>query len=355
MTNNLTILLLLISSLLKAQRDVKVFKEDFDGDGNIEELVVNSYLGEVDFALLTYDDGLKKCTLNIRPQKKHPSLINTVPLCNDLLLPKYKRITQFVDSIIFNSPASKSLDPTLGWVLDVYSSKKKLKNHPYFTSYARFKPKIKKTHYESPTPHRLLVKGKLVKKINKMHEKCDTTTKSWITFDANKLTKARQITEFNLEPVWPQFIDSISSMSVNKTGHSVYLEKDTAHQIIFVSDGVLFQNLQKLEWESIQEVQPYKNYFLILTHPYPAIENKLFLVDYKKGYVFEFRNDVLMDFENYYYNIESFEIMEDELFLFIRESPQFDEIKEKSIPFILIKESIKTVDEKQVTEAGTKN
>ena len=68
------------------------FFKDFDGDGNIEELVVNSYLGEVDFALLTYEGGLKKCTLNIKPQKNHPSLINTVPLCNDLLLPKYKRI-----------------------------------------------------------------------------------------------------------------------------------------------------------------------------------------------------------------------------------------------------------------------
>ena len=69
MTKNLTILLLLISALLNAQRDIKVIKEDFDGDGNIEELVVNSYLGEVDFALLTYEGGLKKCTLNIKPQK----------------------------------------------------------------------------------------------------------------------------------------------------------------------------------------------------------------------------------------------------------------------------------------------
>jgi hypothetical protein len=144
-------------------------------------------------------------------------------------------------------------------------------------------------------------------------------------------------------------------MSINKTGHSVYLEKDTAHQVIFVTDGVLFQNLQKLEWESIQQVQPYKNYFLILTHPYPAIANKLFLVDYKKGYVFEFRSDVLMDYDNYYHNIESFEMMEDELFLFIRESPQFDEIKEKSIPFILIKESIKAIGKKTVRNDGTQN
>jgi hypothetical protein len=62
-----------------------------------------------------------------------------------------------------------------------------------------------------------------------------------------------------------------------------------------------------------------------------------------------------MDYENYYHNIESFEMMEDELFLFIRESPQFDEIKEKSIPFILIKESIKAIGKKTVRNDGTQN
>lgn len=340
--------LLLITLFSFGQRDIKVVKQDFDGDGFEEELVVNSYLGEVDFAILTYEKGSKKCTLDIQPQEKHPSLINTVPMCDDLLKPEYKKITQFVDSIIFDIPASKTLDPTLGWLLDVYSSKKVIKDHPYFASYAKFKPKIKQTYYKAPSSHRLLVKGKLVKKINNYHGKSDTTFKSWITFDADKLTEARQITKYNLTPDWPEFVDSIGPIKIYKTGHTVFMETDTAHQVFFVSDGVLFQNLQKLKWESIQQVGIYKRYFLVLTHPYPGVENKLFLIDSKKGFILEFRKDVLCDFENYYYNVESFDVIEDELFLFIRESPEFDDdIKEKSIPFVLIKESMKTLGKKK--------
>ncbi len=341
---SLLVILLTCFQIIFGQRDLKVVKQDFDGDGTIEELVINSYLGKIDFAILTYENGAKKCTLDVMPQEQHPSLINTVPMCDDLLKPQYKKITQFIDSIIFNIPASKTLDPTLGWVLDVYSSKKELNDHPYFQSYARFKPKIKKTYFEAPENHRLLVKGELVKKINQLHGKSDSTYKSWIVFDANKLTEAKQITRYNLHPDWPQFVDSIGPIKIYKTGHSVFMETDTAHQVFFVSDGVLFENLQKLEWESIQQVGIYKKYFLVLCHPYPGVENKLFLIDSKKGYILEFRKDVLCDFENYYYNIESFDVMEDELFLFLRESPEFDDdIKEKSIPFVLINESLKTI------------
>ena len=188
-----------------------------------------------------------------------------------------------------------------------------------------------------------MVKGKLIKQINQLHQKCDTTIKSWITFDADRLSRARQITEFELNPSWPQLIDSIGSIELYKTGHSVFIETDTSHQILFVSDGILFQNLQKLTWESIQQVGRYKTYYLILTHPYPGIENKLFLIDAKKGIMFEFKKEVLFDLEKHYLNIESFDVMEDELFLFIRKSPDFDyKIKEKMIPLVLVEKSIKT-------------
>ena len=338
------IILFIFSLKALAQRDIKVVREDFDGDGAVEELVINSYLGDIDYAILTYDQGEKKCTLNIKPQENHPSLINTVPLCDNLLLPQYKKITQFVDSIIFKMPASKTIDPTLGWLLDVYSSKKEIKENKYFVSYARFNPKIRKTYYEPPSSHRLLAKGKLIKKINRLHEKTDTTLKSWITFDAEKLTEARQITRFNLNPQWPELVDSTESATIFKTGHSVYMETDTAHQIFFVSDGLLFQNLQKLKWESIQQTGKYKNYFLVLTHPYPGVENKLFLIDSQEGFILEFNNEVLMDRENFYDNIESFEVMEDELFLFLRESPEFnDDIKEVNFPFVLIMQSLKQI------------
>lgn len=339
--------LLLLAQFSFAQRDVQIVQQDFDGDGTQEELIINSYVGEVDFAILKYDNGSKQCTLNIKPQEKHPSLINTVPMCDDLLKPEFKKITQGIDSFLFKMPASKTLDPTLGWLLDVYSSKKVLKDNKYFSSYAKFKPKIKQTYYQAPEPHRLLVKGKLVKKINQLHGKADTTFKSWITFDANRLTDAKQITKYNLHPEYPEFVDSLGPIKIYKTGHSVFMETDTAHQVFFVSDGMLFQNLQKLEWESIQQVGIYKRYFLVLTHPYPGVENKLFLIDSKKGFILEFNNKTLMDFEHFYYNIESFDVMEDELFLFLRESPEFDDdIKEVSIPFVLIKESMKQIGKK---------
>lgn len=323
----------------------KIIKQDFDGDGSDEKLIINYYLGKIDFAILLYEKKTKRCTLDIQPTNKHPSLINTIPLCNDLLKPEYKKITQFVDSVIFKISASKNLDLTLGWLLDVYSSKKTISNHPYFISSSKFKPKVKNGTYDAPSSHRILVKGKLVQKINQLHQKCDTTTKSWIIFDANRLNNARQITEYELTPSWPQFIDSVGPIEIYKTGHSVFIETDTTHQVLFTSDGVLFQNLQKLNWESIQQVGMYKQYYLILTHPYPGIENKLFLVDIKKGIVLEFRKDVLLDFKKYYLNIESFDIMEDELFLFIRKTPDFDyKIKEKSISMFLIERSIKSLE-----------
>ncbi len=345
---NLTlyILTLIVSSSI-AQREINVITEDFDGDGSEEELIIHTYLGKIDYAVITYEQGAKRCTLDVSPKIETPTLINTVPLCDDLLLPKYRTLTQGIDKHIFNTPATKKVDPTMGWILDVYSTKKTLKDNKYFESYARFKPKIQRTYYKAPIPHRLLVKGKLVKRINKKHQKADTTKKSWIVLDANKLVEARQISELSLESDWPQLVDSMGSINIFKTGHSVYIETDTAHQIIFVSEGVLYNNIQKINWESIQQVGKYKNYILVLTHPYPAIENKLFMIDTKKGRVMEFKKRAVLDYDNYFRFIQSFEVIEDELFLFLKETPNDKEVQEKSIPFILIKESIKEFDKKK--------
>lgn len=347
MRHYLFILISFISFSINAQRDTKTIQEDFSEDGNLEELIIHNYLGKIDFAVIKYENGTKKCTLDVSPNTESATLINTVPLCDDLLLPKYKSLTQGIDKYIFNVPATKSVDPTLGWILDVYATKRNLKAHPYFKSYARFKPKIKRTYYSPPIPHRLLVKGKLVRKINRKHEKADTTKKSWILLDADRFSNARQISEYNLEPDWPQLVDSMGSINIYKTGHSVYIETDTAHQVIFVSDGILYENIQKITWESIQQVGKYKNYILVLTHPYPAIENKLFMIDTKKGRVFEFKKNVITNYDDYYRYIESFEVMEDELFLFLKESPTSDSVEEKSLPFILLKESLAEFDKKK--------
>lgn len=336
----------LLPMLLSAQRDIEVISEDFDNNGTTEELLIHKYLGKTDYAVLTYENGAKKCTLDVSPNIDDPTLINTVPLCDDLILPQYKTLTKEIEKRIFKVPEKKSVDPTMGWILDAYSTKTSLDSHSYFKSYARFKPNIQNTNYLAPTSHRLLVKGNLVEKINRQHNKVDSTKKSWIIMDADKLSSARQVNLFNLEPDWPQLVDSIGSINIFKTGHSVFIETDTTHQVIFVSEGVLYNNIQKLKWESIQQVVKYKNYVLVLTHPYPAIENKLFLIDPQNGEIFEFRKEVVTNYDDYFRFIESLEVIEDELFLFLKETPTSVEIEEKSIPIILIKESIEELNKK---------
>lgn len=337
------ILTFIISSSI-AQREIKVISEDFDGDGLEEELIIHNYLGQVDYAVITYEQGTKQCTLKVSPKIAIPTLINTVPLCDDLSIPKYNTLVENINKHIFNTPVIKSTDPTLGWLIDVYSNKKILKNNNYFFSCASFKPEIQQTDYRAPLPHRLLVNRELANPINRSHQKTDTTKKSWILFDANKLTEARQITKQNLNPYWPQLVDSIGSINIFKTGHSVFIETDTTHQIVFVSEGVLYDNIQKINWESIQEVGQYRNYIFVLTHPYPAIENKLFMIDTKKGMIMEFKKNVILDYENDLHFIQSFKIIEDELFLFLKGTPEEKEVQEKSIPLILIRESIKALD-----------
>jgi len=325
------------------QENIEVITEDFDGDGSQEELLIYNYLGKVDYAVITYEQGSKKCTLDISPNIAAPTLINTVPVCDDFLLSKYKKLAKAVDQYIFKTIITTNNTTTLDWIIDVYTTKKRISNNKYFISSAAFKTEIHPTVYKTPVTSRILIEGKLVKLINKAHQKADSTKKSWLIFDANRLNEARQITEFRLNPYWPQLIDSIESSNIYKTGHSVYIETDSTHQIIFVSDGLLYSNIQKITWESIQQIGIYQDYILVLTHPYPAIENKLFLINRKEGQILEFKKEAVMDFPNYYRFIESFAVIEDELFLFLKENPTYTEIKEKSIPFILIKKSIEAI------------
>lgn len=343
----ISIALLIIGFSVSAQRDLKVVNEDFDGDGIPEELVINSYLGEIEYAVLNYDAGVNTCTLNLKPPTKPPSLLNVVPICEDLLAPQYCTLLSKVDSILFDEVSVQKPDPSMEWLFDVASTKETVNDHPFFSSWAQFKPKISYAYYQNPVPKRILKSGFLPQRIASWQNKADSLQKYWVVFDANKLEQAKQLSKFDLNPEWPQIIDTLNGERVYKTGHSVFLEKDTSHQVIFVADGLIFQNMQKKEWEAIQQVQKYNDYFLVLTFPYPAVENKLFLVDPKKGFVFELKKEVVLDIENFFLNIESFEVMENELFLFIRESPQFPEIKEKSVSLVEITQSIDLLTKKK--------
>ena len=99
---NITIYILtfIISSSV-AQREINVIQKDFDDDGLEEELIIHTYLDEVDYAIIKYEQGSKKCTLNVNPKINTPTLINTVPLCDDLLMPKYKKLAKNINIYVY--------------------------------------------------------------------------------------------------------------------------------------------------------------------------------------------------------------------------------------------------------------
>lgn len=323
-----------------AQKETKKIQEDFDGDGKTEELIIHKYLGEVNKAVLTYEDGAKQFTFDLSINPNQYTLLNTIPICDELTTSKYKTLLDNVEKYIFKEPTSKKPNSTFQWLIDVYGSKKTNQNHNYFESQSQFSPIINSTKYIKPSSQKMIVTGQLAYEFNSKFNKNDSVKTSWLTFNATPLSNARQVSEYNINPDWPQLIDSVNGFKVYKTGHSVFMENDSSHQILFVSDGLLYENIQKLKWESIQQVGKYKDFFLVLTHPYPAIENKLFMINPKTGDLFEFKKTAITDYENYFRYIESFEVMEDELYLFLKESPSALEVKEKSFPFIALKESL---------------
>lgn len=334
--NNLLLLLLTFHVFIQAQQNIEVINEDLDGDGSTEELIIYNYLGAIDYAILSYQQGSKRCTLDISPNIDYPSLLNIVPVCDELLSPENKKLRHAIEQYIFKMPEVKNPCPSFSWLLNIYETKEKVENSKYFNSIAWFKPNLQEKLFEMPSSSRFEVRGNLLNKINIQFNKADSIKSSWITFNGEALNKARQISKFKLESDWPQLVDSLNQKNIYKTGHSVYLQSDSSHQVIFVTDGVSYQNIQKISWESIQQVGVYKKKILILTHPYPAIENKLFLIDLNNNSVLEFKKEALLDYENSFRFIESFEVIEDELFLFLKTSPSATEVKEKSIPFILI-------------------
>ena len=86
MTKNLTILLLLISALLNAQRDIKVIKEDFDGDGNIlmnlGSLVTIGSLKPKNFIHIIFDNKVHESTGGQPTNSKFIQIEKIAEKCN---------------------------------------------------------------------------------------------------------------------------------------------------------------------------------------------------------------------------------------------------------------------------------
>mgnify|MGYP000903182289 FL=1 len=119
-----TLILALLSISIFAQTSPKIFTKDFNEDGANDDLVVNYFLGTLDYAI--YTDGLTKTQYKFqfqRQETKH-GITKITPIPMYFRSEKGERALPKIDSLIFNIPLTKNIDNSLVWLLDSYISKK---------------------------------------------------------------------------------------------------------------------------------------------------------------------------------------------------------------------------------------
>ena len=335
-----TLILALLSFSIFAQTSPKIFTKDFNEDGANDDLVVNYFLGTLDYAI--YTDGLTKTQYKFqfqRQETKH-GITKITPIPMYFRSEKGERALPKIDSLIFNIPLTKNIDNSLVWLLDSYISKK-TSNSKYFSNSSSYEPSWNASKPEMPENYRLKIEDTtLLNALYKNQQLKDTSSAAYITYLGKFQTRAIAMSKSDVNIIYPLTLDSTLNFKLYQSAHGVFIKKDSMYSWVFVSDGGLYNNIQKLEWESIQQVDAYKDFVVVLNQPYPAIKNNIYIVDWKRGKTFEFKRDfILADAPGYYY-IDNFEIIENYLYLFVKSRPSALDYKQITIDLTPIIEEI---------------
>lgn len=314
-----------------AQSTPKIYTKDFNEDGTNDDLVVNYFLGMLDYAI--YTDGLTKTQYKFvfqRVETKH-GIVKVTPIPMYFRTEKGEKALPKIDTLIFNIPLTKKVDNSLIWLLDNYNSKNKL-NSKYFSNKSAYEPTWTSIKPELPNHYRIKIEDTtLLFSIYKSQQLKDTSSAAYISYLGKFHSRAISMNKSDINIIYPLTLDSSANFKLYQSAHGVFIKKDSLYSWVFVSDGGLYNNIQKLEWESIQQVGTYKDFVVVLNQPYPAIQNNIYIVDWKKGKTFEFKREFIFKDAPDYYFIDNFDIIENQLFLFVKARPSSDEIKQISI------------------------
>ncbi|MFM7024011.1 MAG: hypothetical protein ACKOXB_13655 [Flavobacteriales bacterium] len=324
-------LCLLLCNLCFAQEDIKRFSADYNEDGTIDELTVNYFLGTLDFAL--YTDGATKAQYKFpfqRLETKH-SLVKVTPIPYYFFSPAGEKALPKIDSLIYPTPLTKKADQSLLWLLDNYVTKTKTDNK-YFSSNSIFQPAWTKTKPELPRNYRILINDTLLLKgLYSAQQFKDTSSSAYVTYLGKYHSDAISLNKNDINALYPMLVDTTPGFKMYQSAHGIYIKQDSLYSWVFVCDGGLYNNIQKVEWESIIGVETYNDYVIVLNQPYPAINNSLFIVDWKKGRVVELNRKFLLSaFPNVRY-MESIQVTENYLYIFAKNKPSSEDLHEIKI------------------------
>jgi hypothetical protein len=335
-----TALLMFLSCCIFAQTAPKIFTKDFNEDGTNDDLVVNYFLGMLDYAI--YTDGLTKTQYKFifqRQETKH-GIVKVTPIPMYFRTEKGEKALPKIDSLIFNITLTKKVDNSLIWLLDNYSSKS-ISSSKYFSYQSSYEPSWNATNPEMPNNYRIKIEDTtLLYAMYKSQQLKDTSSAAYISYLGKFQTRAISLTKSDINIIYPLTLDSTANFKLYQSAHGVFIKKDSMYSWVFVSDGGLYNNIQKLEWESIQQVSTYKDFVVVLNQPYPAIQNNIYIVDWKRGRTFEIKHDYIFASDPAYHFIDNFEIIENQLYLFVKNRPSSEEFKQISIDLTPITEEM---------------
>jgi hypothetical protein len=294
----------------------------------------------LDYAI--YTDGLTKTQYKFifqRQETKH-GIVKVTPIPMYFRTEKGEKALPKIDSLIFNITLTKKVDNSLIWLLDNYSSKS-ISSSKYFSYQSSYEPSWNATNPEMPNNYRIKIEDTtLLYAMYKSQQLKDTSSAAYISYLGKFQTRAISLTKSDINIIYPLTLDSTANFKLYQSAHGVFIKKDSMYSWVFVSDGGLYNNIQKLEWESIQQVSTYKDFVVVLNQPYPAIQNNIYIVDWKRGRTFEIKHDYIFASDPAYHFIDNFEIIENQLYLFVKNRPSSEEFKQISIDLTPITEEM---------------
>jgi hypothetical protein len=337
---SILLVLLLSCTFAFAQGDSKHYNFDFNEDSIADELVVNYFIGTLDFASFTDGATKKQYKLLYQRQENKQSMIKITPIPLYFLSEKGERALPKIDSLLFSIPLTKKADQSLLWLLDNYLTKTKSSNK-YFSSHCTFQSAWLKEKPILPANYRLMMSDSmLVKALYKTQQITDSASSTYITYLGKFHASAISLNRNDVNAVYPIKTEIPKKFTLYQSAHGIYIKKDSMYAWIFVSDGALYNNIQKLEWESIIDIKTYNDYVIVLNQPYPAIQNSIFIVDWKRGKMVELnRENILSAYPNLRY-MESIEVTENYLYIFAKNKPSSDDLREIKIDLRLVLEEM---------------
>jgi hypothetical protein len=265
----------------------------------------------------------QSCRINVGTPLLHQSMIFFSNTCDDFIL--NPKVVALKDSLIRKKEGVPELEeskitPHVNWLLQARANTTDLND-----SIVLRKLKFKKTSY----PYNVFFKKE---ESFETHLFKTDSANFLVSFDASKLKDAVDLRTFELHPEYPKFIDSTDFGAIFINGHSVVeietAENDTLYNVLFVSDET-WQNVQRLKYLSILKVDPFQEFVFILGDAGKEMTNHLFVVDRSKNIVYQINPDLyLLEDEPFVRYIADFEMMEEEIFIFLKTAPSYNDMHE---------------------------